>query len=205
MSASVPPPPDMLSGCGAFLLTSDPVHINAPIDIVWTSLLDVKKYPEWNPFHRKIVTDLKEGEKWHMWVDWKLRMHSDPVRDRLMLVPAKLFKLDHEKHLVVYEHTWYVGCCIFTTAKRIQILVASIDAEGEEGTDYYSWDPNGGCLAWLVNCLYTRKMDRCFRAQMSAFKDHVEKLWEGSRYVSSAVDASGAYPDLRVEAEQYEL
>lgn len=36
-------------------------EINAPVDKVWTILTDFEKYPEWNPFIKKIEGEVKEG------------------------------------------------------------------------------------------------------------------------------------------------
>ncbi|WP_380876342.1 hypothetical protein ACFB49_08260 [Sphingomonas sp. DBB INV C78] len=37
------------------------VEIDAPADFVWDVLTDVPRYPEWNPFTRKVVTDFAIG------------------------------------------------------------------------------------------------------------------------------------------------
>ena len=40
---------------------SNEIEINAPIDKVWTALTDFSKYPDWNPFIRKVNGEIKKG------------------------------------------------------------------------------------------------------------------------------------------------
>jgi hypothetical protein len=40
---------------------STDVIINAPINKVWVELTDFNKYPDWNPFIRKVSGDIKKG------------------------------------------------------------------------------------------------------------------------------------------------
>ena len=40
---------------------TDPIRINAPIDVVWEVLTDVENYGQWNPFTPQAHTDFKIG------------------------------------------------------------------------------------------------------------------------------------------------
>ena len=51
-----------------FEIRTDPVQINAPIDVVWSVLTEVDKYREWNPFTPQAGTDFTIGFH-HAWED----------------------------------------------------------------------------------------------------------------------------------------
>ena len=51
-----------------FDIRTDPVRINAPIDVVWSVLTEVDKYTEWNPFTPQAGTDFTIGFH-HAWED----------------------------------------------------------------------------------------------------------------------------------------
>ena len=40
---------------------TDPIRINAPIDVVWKVLTDVENYGQWNPFTPQAHTDFRIG------------------------------------------------------------------------------------------------------------------------------------------------
>ncbi len=42
-------------------IRTEPVEINAPIDVVWTVLTEVGKYGRWNPFTPQVRTDFSIG------------------------------------------------------------------------------------------------------------------------------------------------
>ena len=39
------------------------IEINAPLEKVWTILMDFNRYPDWNPFIKSLNGNAKEGEK----------------------------------------------------------------------------------------------------------------------------------------------
>lgn len=42
-------------------IRTEPVEINAPIDVAWTVLTEVDKYSQWNPFTPQVRTDFSLG------------------------------------------------------------------------------------------------------------------------------------------------
>jgi hypothetical protein len=42
---------------------STEITINAPADKVWEELTDFSKYPDWNPFLKKVTGEIKKGSK----------------------------------------------------------------------------------------------------------------------------------------------
>ena len=50
------------------VVRSDPVTIEAPVEVVWGVLTDVANYAEWNPFTPSVKTDLQLGSPVHMLV-----------------------------------------------------------------------------------------------------------------------------------------
>lgn len=45
-----------------FIISIEPIEINAPAQTVWDILVDFKKYPEWNAFSIKAEATFKIGE-----------------------------------------------------------------------------------------------------------------------------------------------
>lgn len=45
-----------------YLVTSVKVQINAPASLVWKVLVDLDKYPQWNPYTVRVESTLKMGE-----------------------------------------------------------------------------------------------------------------------------------------------
>jgi len=45
-----------------YLVTSVKVQINAPASLVWDVLVDLDRYPEWNPYTVRVESTLKMGE-----------------------------------------------------------------------------------------------------------------------------------------------
>lgn len=39
------------------------IIINAPLEIVWNTLMQFEHYPNWNPFIQQIIGDAKVGNK----------------------------------------------------------------------------------------------------------------------------------------------
>jgi hypothetical protein len=50
------------------VVRSDVVEISAPVDVVWNVLIDLAKYPLWNPFNPSAHSNLTLGESVHMQV-----------------------------------------------------------------------------------------------------------------------------------------
>ena len=50
----------LLTGCSAVSIRTV-IEIDAPRSEVYQVLADIEHYPEWNPYHRKIEGELKEG------------------------------------------------------------------------------------------------------------------------------------------------
>ena len=50
----------MTSGCSSIAIRTT-VEIDAPREKVYAVLADIKSYPEWNPYHRKVEGKFEEG------------------------------------------------------------------------------------------------------------------------------------------------
>jgi hypothetical protein len=67
------------------------IDIDAPADVVWGVVHDVARYPEWNPFVRRVEGLVAEGERVHVTV-------RVPGK-RLMTFKAIVLRLDPEREL----------------------------------------------------------------------------------------------------------
>ncbi|MFS2212975.1 SRPBCC domain-containing protein [Telluria sp. Tellsp104] len=50
------------------IVTSIKVEIDAPASVVWDVLVDLPRYPEWNPFTAKVESTLKVGDEIHLYI-----------------------------------------------------------------------------------------------------------------------------------------
>ena len=57
------------------------IEINAPVSAVWKQLADTERYPEWNPFIKRISGELTEGNQLDVTIqsDDKSAMNFKPV------------------------------------------------------------------------------------------------------------------------------
>jgi hypothetical protein len=77
------------------------IEIKAPADKVWDIFIDIKKYPEWNPFIRSVEGEIKEGET------FKVTLHQPDSKP--MTFKPKCLKLVHGKELRWLGHLFISG------------------------------------------------------------------------------------------------
>ena len=82
-------------------ILSTEIEIKASLDIIWKILLDVEKYPEWNPFIKSVSSHFTEGEK------IAVTLHQPDSKP--MTFKPKCTKLAHAKELRWQGHLFIPG------------------------------------------------------------------------------------------------
>ncbi len=146
-----------------YLIGSDAVEIEAPIEQVWDTLVDVKRYGEWNPFTTRVDTDFEIGS---------------PVDLHVTLEPLKLKQPEwiesvQRPHLLAWGTK--VGNRFLLSARREQRL----EALGETRCRYLTTDAFNGLLTPLVVLLFGRLIRRGFNDMARALKARAEAVPRG--------------------------
>lgn len=142
---------------------SDKVTINAPAEFVWDILVDLKKYPEWNPFTVKVESTLKIGDPVYLHVrlgNKKQRVQTEQIR--AVTRPYKLawgMKMGYE---------------FLLTARRDQL----IEPAGDETCTYVSSDAFNGWLTSMVVKNFGKDIEEGFNAVAYALKERAEIMWQ---------------------------
>jgi hypothetical protein len=145
-----------------YTIASDKVDINAPREIVWDILFDLKRYPEWNPFTYRVDSTLQPGDP----IDLYVRM---PIRgDRLQTEQMKV--VDRPREL-----SWgmKLGFEFLLKALREQ----HIEKVSESSCTYQTWDALSGLLMPLVIGLFKTDMQNGFNNMAYALKTRAEQIW----------------------------
>ena len=136
---------------GTFEIRTDPIRINAPIEIVWAVLTEVEEYARWNPFTPRARTDFAIGSP----ADLLVRM--GPARFRITETVCGF----ERPRLIAWQKKF--GARWLLHAVRQQHL----EPAGESACSYHNTDRLTGVLAPMVFV--------CFGGFMRRGFDHVAK------------------------------
>lgn len=137
------------------------IDIDAPPERVWSILVDLASYAEWNPFTPRIDASLRPGE---------------PVVLHVAMKPGKKLLVQKESCTVNdparHELGWgmTMGPAFVLRAQRIQRLTPLPSG----GTRYWTGDSFAGVLTPLVMALYRSDIQRGFDAVARALKQRAE-------------------------------
>ncbi len=139
------------------------VTIHAPRALVWEILLDLPRYPEWNPFTYRVESTLVPGTPVDLYVRFARRgevLQKEEVR--IVQEPDRL--------------AWgmKMGADFLLRAQRDQVLIA-LD---EQRCTYQTWDAFSGLLTPLVLALFGADIEAGFNAAADALKLRAETLWQ---------------------------
>lgn len=142
-----------------FTVYSDRVSIDAPQQMVWDILYDIRRYPEWNPFTERVITDFKPGS---------------PVELHVNL-PGRGKRLQREFITsVTAPHTLGWGMHMVhdsvLKARRLQ----TIEQLSPTRCCYHTEDHISGWLSPLVKWLYFNSMKNGFNSMAYALKQQAE-------------------------------
>jgi len=139
---------------------TDPIRINAPIDVVWAVLTDVENYGRWNPFTPQVGTDFAIGS---------------PARLRVRLGPARL-KITET--VCAFERHRLIAWSKVFGARRLLAAVREQHLEplGESGCSYCNTDRLTGLLAPIVSICFGGYMRRGFNDAEKGLKRYAEAM-----------------------------
>ncbi len=148
-----------------FDVRTEPVEINAPIDVVWAVLTDVSRYGEWNPFTTEVRTDFKMGSP----VDMQVAM------GRRMLKITEYLCAFEEPRLIAWQKS--LGPRWWLHALREQHL----EPLSETSCSYYNSDRLTGVLAPVVAATSGGYMRRGFEGVATGLKAQAEAIYASAR------------------------
>lgn len=145
---------------GEFEVRTDPVRIDAPVELVWRILTETEKYGEWNPFTPQVQTDFQIGSPAHL----RVRMGLTTVK---MTETVCAFE---EPRLIAWTKTF--GARWFLVAVRRQVLEPVDDTH----CTYRNTDQLTGLLAPVVLLLNGNYMRRGFTDVGEGLKRYAEAM-----------------------------
>ena len=145
-------------------IRTDPLRIDAPIDVVWTVLTEVDKYGEWNPFTPQARTDFTIGSPAHLLV------RMGPAKFRISESVCAFEK----PCLIAWEKKF--GARWLLHAVREQHL----ESVNETRCSYYNTDRLTGVLAPIISVCFGAYMRRGFADVAEGLKAYAEGLYAGT-------------------------
>ena len=134
-------------------------EIAAPVEEVWAVLVDLERYPEWNPFTLVVESSLEPGAPVKMLVNlgWQTLWQTETV---LEVSPPRTLRWG-----IVSATPWLLR------AERVQRLTP---VEGGQGCVYETVDTIAGLVAPLVGLLFGRGLVAGFADVARALRERVE-------------------------------
>ena len=156
---------------------TDPIRINAPIDVVWEVLTDVENYGQWNPFTPQAHTDFTIGSPAH------LRVRMGPTTMKIT------------ETVCAYEKPRLLAWSKAFGARRMLFAIREQHLEplSEASCCYHNTDRLTGVLAPLVLLCFGGYMRRGFRDVGEGLKIYAEAL-----YAKTQIDGLPPSPSGRV-------
>lgn len=157
--------PCPVPGIFAGNVLTDPIEIEAPVNLVWSMMVDFDRYPEWNPLNRFFHLDTRAevgqtvtfGPRWGPYEGKEL---------------GEAGFVQHETLTV-----WEENCCLgygvispWLNAERIQHVAPIAD----DRTRYCTYERMSGPISPLVRALYRRRIVAGFTANGLALKRRAE-------------------------------
>ncbi len=140
------------------VVSADPIDIHAPAEAVWSILVDVEKYGEWNPFSTRVETTLEVGSPVDLYVDMGLFKIKQP----------ELIQAVEPPEMLAWGMTMGARFLLFTSREqRLEVL-------DETSCRYHTNDAFSGLLAPLIVGLLGRIIRRGFNDVARALKARAE-------------------------------
>jgi hypothetical protein len=138
------------------------ITINAPVELIWGTLIDFKSYNEWNPFTYDMrVSRFETGQE----LSFSVRMS-----DRMTITVKERFAVIDPPYVVAWT---YAQATRFLSATRYQVLTPVDD----HTTTYTTWEQFSGLLAPILSLTVLGQVQRGFEAVSTALKQHAESQY----------------------------
>jgi hypothetical protein len=136
------------------------ITINAPLEHVWSVLMDIERYGEWNTFVPSMKSSFQVGALLTMQVQMRKNLQVKSVETITAIEPNRLLAWKTR------SPEW------FLRGERFQVLTA-IDAET---TQYWTREGFTGILAPLLKIMLGKDLQRGFQAVAQNLKARAEQL-----------------------------
>lgn len=146
------------------LVRSLAVEIAAPAELVWSVLLDLPRYPQWNPYTVKVESSLRLGEPVNLFL-------PNPAQPGELLHVVEHLASFEPPHLLAWE--MHSSADNPDAARREQI----IEKTGPSSCRYHTTDQFLGATADQVMAVHGPWVKQGFDAVALALKAHAETLY----------------------------
>jgi hypothetical protein len=144
----------------AFMVESAKVDINAPIARVWAILINLDRYPDWNPFTFRVESSLKIGDP--------VMLHVHMNRAFSHLIQPETISAHEPNKQLGWTASNYPP--LLLRANRLQ----NLEAISSTQTRYHTFEKFEGWIAPLVRLLFRRDIERGFNNMAQALKNYAE-------------------------------
>ncbi len=141
------------------IIRAQEITINAPLEKIWRTLVDVVNYPRWNPFTARVETTFVVGEPAILYVT--MTAHHQRIQREVITV----FEPQH-----AFAWASIMGGPFILKANRWQI----VEPVDEQHTHYRTYETFDGLLVPLIMALYRKDIQSGFEAVGQALKHYVE-------------------------------
>lgn len=157
----------------AYRATAD---INAPIEVVWETLVDLEAYPSWNPFTIAVASNLAVGQPVNlhvvMWRGWLKLWQEEVLQD--IKAPDRL----------CWGVSMLGGAIVGARTQELEPLPGG-------GTRYTTVDTISGPLSWLVHLLFGTSLNVGFSGVAEGLKKAAESRVQPGPMISQSSQAVG--------------
>ena len=143
---------------------TDPVQINAPVNLVWTALTEVDRYDEWNPFTPQVRTDFTIGSP------ASLLVRMGPSKFRIIETVCAF----QEPRLIAWKKIFGARWLLLAVREQHLKHIA------ETSCSYHNTDRLTGLLAPMVLVCFGGYMRRGFGDVAEGLKAYAEVLYGGT-------------------------
>ena len=149
------------------LRASSPVEINASAEAVWSVLIDLDSYGEWNPFTPKIESQLIVGSP----VDLHVRLRERSATDEKLYTRREWVTAVEKPRKLAWGTKVLFPFLLHAEKEQ---LITPID---QHSCSYDTIDKFSGLLYPIIALLYKKRIERGFDETAAALKERCEGLF----------------------------